>query len=101
MRRLIVGLIVIAPLALPVDAEAFSVTRCSAVTENGTKFPVSVHKYSCRKARPIVRYWARNDEAPAGWKVGNLGGCEWQFARKGGSLYDWKISTVKMAGCRS
>lgn len=101
MRKLGLAAIVAATMAMPSSAEAFPVTRCSPVTEDGVKFPVSVHKYSCRKARPIVRYWARNDEAPPGWKVGNLGGCEWQFARKGGSLYDWRIGTVKMEGCTS
>ena len=77
----------------------FTIKKCGRASYAGEKVPVSAHKLSCKRAKKIARHFLKTDDAPSGWKVGNLAGCEWQFAPEGGSLYRWRVNIVRENGC--
>ena len=102
MRPAVVALsLAVVTLLAPATAGArFAITKCGRVAYAGEKVPVYAHKYPCDKAKRIARNWLRTDEPPSGWRVGNLGGCEWQFAPRSGSLSRWRVDVVRLQGCQ-
>jgi hypothetical protein len=89
----------VALLAASAAQAKFTIKKCGRASYAGEKVPVSAHKLSCKRAKKIARHFLKTDEAPDGWKFGNLAGCEWQFAPNGQSLSRWRVNVVRLNGC--
>lgn len=101
MKRLALPLALCSALLATSAAEGSDIKQCGRVSVSGEKVPVSARKLECDRARRIARYFLRTGDAPSGWKLGNLAGCEWQFAPRGQSLYRWRVHVVRFRGCDS